>query len=86
MEYQMLVLDLDGTLTNSKKELTEPTRKALIEIQEGSRQESGSGQRPPHQRRKTSGRQTEPGQIWRIYAFFQRCPDHTLHDRSERLQ
>lgn len=34
MNYQMLVLDLDGTLTNSKKELTEPTRKALIEIQE----------------------------------------------------
>lgn len=33
MGYQMLVLDLDGTLTNSKKELTEPTRKALIEIQ-----------------------------------------------------
>lgn len=34
MIYQMLVLDLDGTLTNSKKEITEPTRKALIEIQE----------------------------------------------------
>lgn len=30
----MLVLDLDGTLTNSRKEVTEPTRKALIEIQE----------------------------------------------------
>ena len=34
MDYKMLVLDLDGTLTNSKKEVTEPTRKALIEIQE----------------------------------------------------
>lgn len=34
MNYQMLVLDLDGTLTNSRKELTEPTRKALMEIQE----------------------------------------------------
>lgn len=34
MDYEMLVLDLDGTLTNSRKELTEPTRKALIEIQE----------------------------------------------------
>ena len=30
----MLVLDLDGTLTNSKKEITAPTKKALIEIQE----------------------------------------------------
>lgn len=34
MNYQVLVLDLDGTLTNSKKEITEPTRKALIEIQQ----------------------------------------------------
>lgn len=34
MDYKMLVLDLDGTLTNSKKEITEPTKKALIEIQE----------------------------------------------------
>lgn len=34
MNYQILVLDLDGTLTNSRKELTEPTRKALMEIQE----------------------------------------------------
>lgn len=33
MDYQMLVLDLDGTLTNSKKEITEPTRKALLDIQ-----------------------------------------------------
>lgn len=34
MKYQLLVLDLDGTLTNSKKEITEPTKQALIEIQE----------------------------------------------------
>lgn len=34
MKYQILVLDLDGTLTNSKKEITEPTKQALIEIQE----------------------------------------------------
>lgn len=27
MDYQMLVLDLDGTLTNSRKELTEPTKR-----------------------------------------------------------
>ncbi len=33
MNYQMLVLDLDGTLTNSKKEITEPTRQALLDIQ-----------------------------------------------------
>ena len=27
MDYQMLVLDLDGTLTNSKKEITAPKNK-----------------------------------------------------------
>lgn len=34
MGYEMLVLDLDGTLTNSKKEITKPTLEAIIEIQE----------------------------------------------------
>ncbi len=33
MDYQVLVLDLDGTLTNSKKEITPETREALIYIQ-----------------------------------------------------
>ncbi len=33
MEYQLLALDLDGTLTNSKKEISKPTLNALIEIQ-----------------------------------------------------
>lgn len=34
MNKKILVLDIDGTLTNSKKEITPNTRKALIEIQE----------------------------------------------------
>ena len=34
MKYQVIVLDLDGTLTNSRKEITPPTRDALIEIQQ----------------------------------------------------
>ena len=33
MEYQILALDLDGTLTNSKKEISRPTLEALIDIQ-----------------------------------------------------
>lgn len=33
MEYKMIVLDLDGTLTNSKKEISAPTLEALIDIQ-----------------------------------------------------
>ena len=34
MRYEMLVLDLDGTLTNSEKKITPPTKEALLEIQE----------------------------------------------------
>ena len=34
MSYELLVLDLDGTLTNSQKEITPATREALIRIQE----------------------------------------------------
>ncbi len=34
MEYRLLVLDIDGTLTNSKKEITPKTKEALIKIQE----------------------------------------------------
>ena len=34
MNYQILVLDLDGTLTNSEKKITPPTLEALIRIQE----------------------------------------------------
>lgn len=33
MEYEILALDLDGTLTNSKKEISAPTLEALIDIQ-----------------------------------------------------
>ncbi len=34
MKYKLLVLDLDGTLTNQKKkEVTEHTRRTLIEAQ-----------------------------------------------------
>lgn len=34
MKYKFLVLDLDGTLTNNKKEITERTRQTLIDAQE----------------------------------------------------
>ena len=33
MDYQILALDLDGTLTNSKKEISAPTLEALIDLQ-----------------------------------------------------
>ncbi len=55
MKYQVIVLDLDGTLTNSKKEITPPTRDALIEIQQNGKK-SSPRQRSPDQRCRTSGR------------------------------
>lgn len=33
MKYKLLVLDLDGTLTNNRKEITDRTRLSLIEAQ-----------------------------------------------------
>ena len=33
MSYKMIALDLDGTLTNSKKEISEHTKQTLIDIQ-----------------------------------------------------
>lgn len=33
MAYELLVLDLDGTLTNSKKEISPATKEALMELQ-----------------------------------------------------
>ena len=33
MNYKIMVLDLDGTLTNSKKEISKPTKEALLDIQ-----------------------------------------------------
>lgn len=33
MKYEILVLDLDGTLTNSRKEISEATKKGLLKIQ-----------------------------------------------------
>lgn len=34
MKYKAIVLDLDGTLTNSKKEITPKTKAALMEVQQ----------------------------------------------------
>ena len=34
MKYKLLVLDIDGTLTNTKKEITDRTKSALIKAQE----------------------------------------------------
>lgn len=47
MGYRLLVLDIDGTVTNSQKEVTEETRKAIVHLQEkGVRVAIASGRHP----------------------------------------
>ncbi|CDF42445.1 putative uncharacterized protein [Roseburia sp. CAG:182] len=59
MAYQIIVLDLDGTLTNSKKEITLKTKEALMRIQkEGKTVVLASGRPTP---RKTDTRRTAAG-------------------------
>lgn len=67
MDYQILVLDLDGTLTNSKKEITQPTLEALIEIQEAGK---STRQRPPDTGRYAAGRTASSGRLRKLYPFF----------------
>ena len=33
MRYKLLVLDIDGTVTNSKKQVTEKTRNSILNLQ-----------------------------------------------------
>lgn len=68
MKYQVIVLDLDGTLTNSKKEITPPTRDALIEIQQNGK--SSPRQWSPDQRCRASGRGIISKKIRRIHALL----------------
>lgn len=47
MRYRLLVLDIDGTVTNSQKEVTEKTRKAILHLEEkGVRVAIASGRHP----------------------------------------
>ena len=63
--YEIIVLDLDGTLTNSKKVITPKTKDALMRIQkEGKKVVLASG-RPTGGHRK-AGRRTGFEELWRI--------------------
>lgn len=47
MKYRLLVLDIDGTVTNSQKEVTEKTREAILKLEEkGVRVAIASGRHP----------------------------------------
>lgn len=69
MKYQVLVLDLDGTLTNSKKEITAPTKQALLEIQEAGRTVVLASGRPINGV-AASCKRTSDGYFRRIHALL----------------
>ena len=66
MEYQILALDLDGTLTNSKKEISRPTLEALIDIQEQGKKVVLASGRPSSSTRET----TTSGRLRKLYSLF----------------
>ena len=33
MDYELLAVDLDGTLTNTEKKVTEPTKEGILAVQ-----------------------------------------------------
>ena len=62
--YEIIVLDLDGTLTNSKKVITPKTKDALMRIQkEGKKVVLASGRPTGHRK---AGRRTGFEELWRI--------------------
>ena len=71
MNYQLLALDLDGTLTNSRKEITPSTRDALIDIQKNGKKCCIS-QWTSFSGRPSSGRGTSPWRLWKLYSLLQR--------------
>lgn len=85
MAYQILALDLDGTLTNSQKEITKPTLDALIEIQEAGKKVVLASGRP------TKGvvplaEQLHLEDYGKLHPFFQRWTYHRLPDKKSNLQ
>ena len=84
MAYQILALDLDGTLTNSQKEITKPTLDALIEIQEAGKKVVR--QRTPDKRCRSTGTAASSRRLRKLHPFFQRWTYHRLPDQKSNLQ
>ena len=47
MKYKLLVLDIDGTVTNSQKEVTKKTKEAIVRLQERGIPVAIASGRPP---------------------------------------
>ena len=67
MSYKLIALDIDGTLTNSQKIITQPTKEALLDIQkQGFKVVLASGRPTPGR----SGRRFMPGSIRKLCSFL----------------
>ena len=72
MEYKIIVLDLDGTLTNRDKVITPRTKRALMEAQEAGKIVVLASGRP------TAGKGTGTVKIWKLYFVLQWGNDYQL--------
>ena len=75
MKYKILVLDLDGTLTNKKKEITAHTRETLIRAQEAG-VKIVLAFRKAHLRHRPVGRRTALGDFEGYDPVLQRRANH----------
>ena len=79
MEYKIIVLDLDGTLTNRDKVITPRTKRALMEAQEAGKIVVLAFC-PPPARRYPQGdcKGTGTVKIWKLYFVLQWGNDYQL--------
>ena len=77
MDYKIIVLDLDGTLTNRDKIITPRTKEALMKAQEAGKIVVLASGRPS----RTFGKRTGTGPVWKLYFILQWRYDHQLQNR-----
>lgn len=84
-EYKMIVLDLDGTLTNQNKEITPKTKETLMRAQEQGKIVVLASGRPTYGVMPCGGRIASGGLRW-IYPVLQWWNHYELQDQRSGLQ
>ena len=83
--YEIIVLDLDGTLTNRDKVVTPRTKAALMKAQErGKKVVLASGR--PTQGVMPLAKELRLTESTVVYSLLQRRTDHQLQDRAPCLR
>ena len=85
-EYKMIVLDLDGTLTNQNKEITPKTKETLMKAQEQGKIVVRIGFRQTDLRRDAVGGRIASGGLRWIYPVLQWWNHYELQDQRSGLQ